>query len=211
VRRVVRTRLALHLRSALTAAAAPPPALAHSFALRALLLLLLRGTLLRLLLAGTLLLGALLFLLLTALAVPRLLLLAVFLACPARFLFELADLFLHETARLCVLTNAQLAVPAIGAALPTLGIGLPAGTAKNAFRQRHREIGAHCTLRAVDETRRQAILALIHMAGESSPNACWDDQRAMDLLRRQATPEELRELGVEESLVAHIFAEEHAG
>ena len=175
------------------------------------LLLLLRRTLLLLLLLAGALLGALLLLLLPALAVPRLLLLAVVPASPARFLFELADLLLHETARLRVLTEAQLAVPAVGTALPTLGVGLPAGTAKNAFRQRHREIGAHCTLRAVDETRRQAILALIHMAGESSPNACWDDQRAMDLLRRQATPEELRELGVEEGLIAHIFAEEHAG
>lgn len=71
------------------------------------------------------------------------------------------------------------------------------------------EIGAHCTLRRVDESRRKTLLALIHLAGESSPSACWDDRRAMELLRRDATEEELREIGVEASLIAHIYAEEH--
>lgn len=73
------------------------------------------------------------------------------------------------------------------------------------------EIGAHCTLRAMEESRRSALLALLHLAGESSPNACWDDRRAVELLRRQATPDELRELGADEALIAHIFAEQHAG
>jgi hypothetical protein len=63
----------------------------------------------------------------------------------------------------------------------------------------------------VDESRRRTLLALLHLAGESSPTACWDDRRAMELLRRDATAEELRELGVEEGMIAHIFAEEHAG
>jgi hypothetical protein len=52
---------------------------------------------------------------------------------------------------------------------------------------------------------------LIDLATESSPSACWDDSRAIALLRSQATAEELRELGADEKLVAHIFAEEHAG
>jgi hypothetical protein len=73
------------------------------------------------------------------------------------------------------------------------------------------EIGAHCTLRAVDESRRRTLLALIHLAEENSPSACWDDRRAIELLRRETTEDELRELGVTETLIAHIFAEQHAG
>lgn len=63
----------------------------------------------------------------------------------------------------------------------------------------------------MDETRRRTLLALIHMAEENSPGACWDDRRALELLKREATAGELRELGVEERLIAHIYAEEHAG
>lgn len=63
----------------------------------------------------------------------------------------------------------------------------------------------------MDESRRRTLLTLIDLAGESTPNACWDDRSAMELLRRQATPEELRELGMSEQLIAQVFAEEHAG
>jgi hypothetical protein len=73
------------------------------------------------------------------------------------------------------------------------------------------QIGAHCTLRGVDESRRRTLLALIHMAEENSPNACWDDRRALELLKKDATADELRELGVAEGLIAHIYTEEHAG
>lgn len=62
----------------------------------------------------------------------------------------------------------------------------------------------------MDETRRRTLLALIDLAGESVPTACWDDRRALELLRTQATADELRELGAEERLIAHIYAEEHA-
>lgn len=123
-------------------------------------------------------------------------------------LLELADLFLHVPLRLARVFGAQLVVPAIRAALPSLGIGFLTGRAKNAFWQRHREIGAHCTLRAVDDSRRRTLEALLELAGESTPNACWDDQRAVDLLRRQATAEELRELGADERLLAHIYQED---
>ncbi len=68
--------------------------------------------------------------------------------------------------------------------------------------------GAHCTLRPVDDSRRRTLLALIELASDSNPNACWDDQRAIELLRRQATPEELRELGADERLLTHIYAED---
>jgi hypothetical protein len=63
----------------------------------------------------------------------------------------------------------------------------------------------------VDDSRRRTLLALMHLAEENTPNSCWDDQRAMELLRREATAEELRALGMDERLIAHIFAGEHAG
>ncbi|HVE70890.1 MAG TPA: hypothetical protein VNI54_05935 [Thermoanaerobaculia bacterium] len=127
------------------------------------------------------------------------------LACP---LLEIADLLLHEPLRLPGVFGAHLVEPAVRAPLPSLGIGFLAGGTKDAFWQRHREIGAHCTLRPVDETRRRTLEALLELAGESSPNACWDDRRAVDLLRRQATRAELEELGADERLLAHIYAEE---
>lgn len=132
----------------------------------------------------------------------------------ARFpgpLLELAHLLFHVPERLALVFEAQLVVPAVRAALPSFRIGLFTCGAKDAFRERHREIGAHCTLRTVDESRRRTLLALIHLAEENSPSACWDDRRAMDLLRREATADELRELGMDERLIAHVFAEEHAG
>ena len=63
----------------------------------------------------------------------------------------------------------------------------------------------------MDESRRRTLLTLIQLAEENSPSACWDDRRAMELLRKEATAEELRELGMDEQLIAHVFAEEHAG
>lgn len=62
----------------------------------------------------------------------------------------------------------------------------------------------------MDESRRKTLQALLDLAGESSPTACWDDARAIALLRSQATPDELRELGASESMIEHIFAEKHA-
>jgi hypothetical protein len=61
----------------------------------------------------------------------------------------------------------------------------------------------------VDEDRRSALLALIDLAESNSPTACWDDRRAMELLRGKATPDELRELGMEETLIAMVFSEDH--
>ena len=43
----------------------------------------------------------------------------------------------------------------------------------------------------VDESRRKTLLALIELATENSPGACFDDRRAARILRRdkpQATP-----------------------
>lgn len=61
------------------------------------------------------------------------------------------------------------------------------------------------------DDRRKTLRALIELAEESSPGACFDDTRAMELLRAQSTVEELRELGASEGLIEHVFAERHAG
>lgn len=184
---------------------------------RSRLLLLLRPAGTRTALLLLLLLAALLLLLL-ALAVPlalrialrRLLLPLVALDLLPGALLEIAHLFLHVPRRLTQLFQAQLVMTAVRTSPPSLGIGFLAGGTKDAFRERHREIGAHCTLRAVDESRRRTLLTLIHLAEENSPSACWDDRRAIELLRREATAEELRELGMDQRLIAHVFAEEHA-
>jgi len=57
----------------------------------------------------------------------------------------------------------------------------------------------------LDDDRRRTLQTLIALAEASSPNDCWDDKRAEDLLRSQSTPEELRELGMSEKLIEHIF------
>jgi hypothetical protein len=61
----------------------------------------------------------------------------------------------------------------------------------------------------VDESRRKTLLTLIELATENSPSSCWDDQRATEMLRREATPAELRELGVEERMIDFVFPESH--
>ena len=63
----------------------------------------------------------------------------------------------------------------------------------------------------MDDNRRRTLLALMHLAEGDSPSACWDDRRAIELLRTQATAEELRELGMDAQMIEHIFAEPHAG
>jgi hypothetical protein len=60
-----------------------------------------------------------------------------------------------------------------------------------------------------DEQRRQTIATLLELAEGSSPNACWDDRRAMDLLRSQSSAAELRSLGAKNWIVDLIFAEDH--
>jgi hypothetical protein len=59
----------------------------------------------------------------------------------------------------------------------------------------------------MDESRRRTLLALIHLAGGDSPAACWDDRRAIALLQKQATPDELRELGMDEAMIEYVFSE----
>lgn len=75
-------------------------------------------------------------------------------------------------------------------------------------------VGAHCTLAllVIDATddRARTLRTLIELAEDSTPGACFDDERAIALLRAQATPDELRELGASEGLIEHVFAEPHA-
>jgi 5-deoxy-D-glucuronate isomerase len=62
----------------------------------------------------------------------------------------------------------------------------------------------------MDESRSRTLRTLVELAEENSPNACWDDRRAVRLLRAQSTPDELRGLGVSERMIEHIFSETHA-
>ena len=61
----------------------------------------------------------------------------------------------------------------------------------------------------VDESRRRTLLTLVELATENSPSACWDDRRATEILRRDSSREELRELGVEERMIDFVFMESH--
>jgi hypothetical protein len=60
-----------------------------------------------------------------------------------------------------------------------------------------------------DDARRRTLLTLIALAEGHNPADCWDDRHAEDLLRSQSTPEELRELGMSEPMIDHIFSESH--
>ncbi len=70
--------------------------------------------------------------------------------------------------------------------------------------------GAHCTLRTVpqklDSERLKTLETLLALAADSNPGACYDDQRAEELLRSQSSPEELRAAGASEQTIEHIFA-----
>jgi 6-pyruvoyltetrahydropterin/6-carboxytetrahydropterin synthase len=70
-------------------------------------------------------------------------------------------------------------------------------------------VGRDCTLPAVDARndaeRRKTLQTLIELAEGSSPSDCWDDARAEDLLRSQSNPDELRELGMSEEMIARVF------
>lgn len=61
----------------------------------------------------------------------------------------------------------------------------------------------------VDPARRRRLLTLVELAEVSSPSACWDDRRAIELLRKDATREELAELGVGAAVLDYIFGETH--
>jgi 6-pyruvoyltetrahydropterin/6-carboxytetrahydropterin synthase len=61
------------------------------------------------------------------------------------------------------------------------------------------------------DNRRETLRTLIALAEGSSPNDCWDDRRAEELLRAETSPAEARELGMSEPLIARIFGEHAKG
>ena len=56
-----------------------------------------------------------------------------------------------------------------------------------------------------DDARRETLRALIGLAEGSNPGDCWDDARAEELLRRQSTAGEMRELGMSEQMIERVF------
>jgi 6-pyruvoyltetrahydropterin/6-carboxytetrahydropterin synthase len=58
-----------------------------------------------------------------------------------------------------------------------------------------------------DDARRETLRALINLAEGSNPGDCWDDARAEELLRRQSTAAEMRELGMSEQMIGRVFGE----
>ena len=53
------------------------------------------------------------------------------------------------------------------------------------------------------------LLTLVSLASENSATACWDDRRAVELLRRETTRDELESLGVDIPMIDYIFPESH--
>jgi 6-pyruvoyltetrahydropterin/6-carboxytetrahydropterin synthase len=146
---------------------------------------------------------------------PRTLALAAFIAAllrHARTLLPLPQLLLHETALLRLGARPRLVVSAVRATFPALGVCFLALRAEDALRERHFEIGAHCTLRAMaDDARRKTLQTLIELAESSNPANCWDDSRAEDLLRSQSSAAEVRELGMSEQMIERIFGDADVG
>lgn len=57
------------------------------------------------------------------------------------------------------------------------------------------------------DDRRATLLALVELAETSDPASCFDDERAVELLRSRTSAAELREWGVREAVIEHIFGE----
>ena len=58
---------------------------------------------------------------------------------------------------------------------------------------------------AETDQRQRTLLALLSLAEGSNPGDCWDDARAIELLRSQSTRDELGALGASVRLLDHIF------
>ncbi|HUO85216.1 MAG TPA: hypothetical protein VM534_08895 [Thermoanaerobaculia bacterium] len=54
--------------------------------------------------------------------------------------------------------------------------------------------------------RKKTLETLVELAGASDATGCWNPSRAIELLRTQSTPGELRELGVAEAVIGRIWA-----
>lgn len=55
------------------------------------------------------------------------------------------------------------------------------------------------------EDRRATLLSLVQLAESGDASSCFDDRRAVELLRSRTSPAELRALGVSEEMIGHIF------
>lgn len=64
---------------------------------------------------------------------------------------------------------------------------------------------------SMDETRRRTLETLVELAGGFDPAGCWDPERAIELLRREATPDELAQVGADETLIDQIWPGRHEG
>jgi len=133
----------------------------------------------------------------------------IFFARRALALLELGDLAGHELPRLRILPAAQLVVAAVGAAAPPLGVRPFARATEDAFGQRHRESAriVHFGPMPSDDARRDTLRTLMDLAEGSNPGDCWDDVRAEELLRRQSSAAEMRELGMSEQMIERVFGE----
>ena len=59
----------------------------------------------------------------------------------------------------------------------------------------------------MDEKRRKTLEALLEIATGDDPHSCWDPSRAVELLRNQSSPDELREAGAGEEVLAELWPE----
>ena len=57
------------------------------------------------------------------------------------------------------------------------------------------------------DERRRTLQTLIELAAASNPGDCFDDADAARLLRSQSNPDELRELGMTDEMIARVFPE----
>ena len=62
----------------------------------------------------------------------------------------------------------------------------------------------------LDSERRKTLETLIALAEDSNPGACYDDQRAEQLLRSQSSPDEMRAAGASEHTIDHVFGPKEA-
>jgi len=62
----------------------------------------------------------------------------------------------------------------------------------------------------VDEERRRTLQTLVELAEGWDAVGCWDPERATELLRKQSSPDELREIGVSEEVIRRIWSRAEA-
>ena len=58
---------------------------------------------------------------------------------------------------------------------------------------------------SMDETRRRTLETLIELAEGFDAVGCWDPERAIELLRRETTTDELAQIGADETLINQVW------